>query len=593
MNALTEEDLRRALAPMRPDPESFRKAVERKLAEREDEDCEAPTSWWRQAAAVLPIDLLTPGGIRTGVPVAVLAKKFGLGGGVGVMALPVVSLAMIALAFVAALRVLLRTGVESGGGRSSANEVLRSWWRTHALHAAGTIAFLALLAWKQPAETVLIVLLLSLAVVTLLVTRLTRAGAATRASVGDFTAEFLGALLGLALILDGLGAGLGSTYVPAYWAPTALFWGCLVCDVFGRWKHDWSPLEKFAGAVLPTALVVGWIAGLAGRVQPVGPELMVSYAESQDLDQDEVIEWQRLGRVGAWLLESELPFERSTARRAIELAWERSRATAKLFDHELSRHVLAAAARVDLLPDDLWRAIASGREARGLLEREGTLSAASHVELLVRSLVRAGLTEAQRDHLARRLAATWPRSEATRALEDMAGIQELSELIGRPLGDERRAQVEQALWQHWRGADPGRAFAAPFASEPRTAGEGRLGDLLYLNATHAAVRLMGRFGVGERIDLARVRAFLVGAATPSIIEVLAPEAWIGLSTQSYHYDAAVALDRLEALPEAQAIVTIKSWQAERVFMATLLLIALCLFATVWAGIRGTSPTPRR
>jgi len=583
MSTFSERDLRRALAPVRPDPAAFRAAVERKLAQRErGGGPEAAADPRRRAAAALPLDLLAPGGASA----AALGKQLSAGGVLGALTLPAVSLAMLALAFAAAVRFVVRAGhgSEPAGRAASADEVLRSWWRAHALHAALALALLALLAWTQPAETVLLALLASMAVVAALVSRLARAGAASRASVGALAASFLGGLLGLALVFDGLAASLHSERVPPHWVPTALFWGCLACDVLGRWKRTWSVPRKLAGALAPTALVAVWLVLTARGLEPAGPERLAHYVARPAPALGQVVEWQRLGRVGAWLLERGLPCDRSAARTAVAAAWGRRAPGAPLFDAGFGVFALAGAARLDALPDDLWRAVADDPDTRALLEREGTLVAADLVELRVRALARAGLTDAQRDHLARRLDATWPPPEAPWALENMGVLEALAERIGRPPGEGRDGQVARALELHWLGADPDEPFAAPFASEPWTAGRRRLGDPLYLGATHAALELLRRHGAPPGLDLARVRAFLERAARPSLVEALAPAAWPRLTVQSYRYDAAVALRVLAALPQAPAPER-PDWRAERALLAALLLVALCLFATLWAGAR--------
>jgi hypothetical protein len=165
----------------------------------------------------------------------------------------------------------------------------------------------------------------------------------------------------------------------------------------------------------------------------------------------------------------------------------------------------------------------------------------------------------------------------------MAAAVRLARRIERPLGPGLEREVHAALRLHWTAALEGTGDAPGAAAFASTAGTslGELGYPLYLRPTAAALELIAAFGAPAELDLRRVRRFLVGAATPSLVEVLAPSGWRLLTIQPARHEAAAALLTLEALlpggPPA------RTWIGERVLLGATLLVALCLLATLVAG----------
>jgi len=583
MNVPTESELREALRPLRPDPEAFRRGFDAKLRERGQSAAGSEREHaveWKSAAAVLPLGLLQP--TLFGAPVVVAGQKVTLKGLATALALPALSIAMLAMAFVGTMRAAGRVRSGDDSQRAQADRAIAAWWRQHCLHALLTLAVLLFLALTMPAEAVVLILILSMILITVELTQLSRAGAASRARVGELTSGFLGALLVLAVAFGSFAEGLRTQRVPEYWIPLALVFGHFACFTIGRWKRAWTPRRKLSTAALfgaASLLVVGFATV---KLRPLDPSQMAGYASHFDSELPETLAWIELGQIGGWLRDhSDVEFDPTGPRRVIEEAWRTQ--GAQLLENGFALFSLAGAARLDLLPEDMWQAVRAQPRTRSLLDADGPINSPGAFELSIRALVREPLAESERDHLAQRLRAGWPAPDAEPALERMAAICELLELLDRPLPAEPyRADAHRALSLHWHGGSDSRRFAAAFVADTAMLEIRSIPPPMMLDATHDAVLLMQRFGVPDSISTARVRAFLRRAATPSMIEVLSPSSIQVLSTQAWRYRAAATLRealeigdiRSDEVGLAQRILS------ERILIGTLLLVALCLFATL-------------
>ena len=593
MSDLTERDLVEALADLRPDAEDFRGAVERKLSERTERagEEEARSSAWRRAAAVLPLDPgdLLGSGLPGGVAVAVLGKKLGAASGaLGVLALPAVSLAMLGLGFVAAVRSILRAERAGSGPRGGAVDepevdaarVIRGWWLEHYPRAAAVAVVLLLVGRVWPAGVVLALLVGSMGAVTLLIKRLAASGQVTRRAVGDFTANLLGALLGLALIFDGVVETLGAG-MPSYWVPALLFLGCVLCDLFGT-VRSW-PQQLLRGGV-PVLLVGGWLVMMGRTAHPAGADEVVAYVERGHPGFEDTVHWVELGCIGDWLESRGLEADLTRVRSAVDDSF-----SAGQVDGVSKPFVLSGAARAGALTEARWRELAADPQTAAMLEREGPVVDPGLIDVRVRSLVRGSMSEAQRDHLAARLRSSWPEPGAPRALRTMVGLVALGELIERPFdpSDEAwRDSAHRALLAH---RIEGHGAFADHAGQFGDGAPGRKMERPLLEPTHAAVRLMRHFDVPDGIDPVAAVRYLERMATPSLVEATAPRAWGLLTVQDYRYHGAVALAELrELLGDSEANVELerldraRALVVTRILLATLALVALCLFATLRA-----------
>jgi len=586
MNSLNEESLRRALEAVRPDPDEFRDEVLRKLAQREASEPQARSlsSPWRSAAAVLPLELLRPVGVSA--PLSLVGKKLGAKGLTSAFVFPALSIAMAAFAFVATLRSLMRLRGTKHTSAEVADNAIRAWWKDHQWHAALTIVLLAAVAWTQPVEALVLILLVSMVVIAATLGQLSRAGAASRATVGTFTSTFLGALLGLALMFDEFGAGLRSRHVPDYWAPLLVLSGSLICDLLGRWRSDWSLFKRIGSA---SGLALGLAACglyLNERVHPVSDAQLQRYVAQFDEPPSDAVNWQRVGLVGEWLIDQNAAVNRDRIRAWIDQRWSEAQARGADYDTLLPESVLRGAVRLDVFPRGLWDALREPERFGYLLEHDGPLSypAASRVDLGLRALARLDLSQDERDHLGRRLELGWPHEPVLQRLETMAALCTLAAALERPLPvRDLRDSVHAALLEHWRGERADEPREAGFATELADV-EREIADIHLVNATLAAVELIERFGLPPGIELKRLEAFLQRVATPSLIEALSPRGFEAISVQPYRYVAAVALRKLHATTEwsehDREPNLLAALISERVLVASLLLVVLCIFATL-------------
>lgn len=574
MSATDELTLRAALRARRPDPDAFRAGVLRKIAERAAH-AEQPR---RAAAAFLPLQLTQS---KTGAA----------------LTLPVVSLAVLALTFIGALRAILglrgRVRAERAMTDAQADDALALWWRQHAVHAGISLVALGLLARYQPAQALIAVLVVSMLAVTHACGRLVESGAASRATVGKLTSGFLAALLVAMLLFRDFASGHRTFTIADQWIPFVLLIGLLACDALQRWSASWSLVRKAATVIGPTVLALGGGVWIHAELRPVPMSRAIAWASSFERPVDDVVNWTRLGAIGESAARGGGPsstaaIDWTAPRRVLAEAWRQRGRT--LIDEPLFVTALDGAARLDLMPDELWQALRADPETQRLLTSDTALRFPSVSGIRLRALVRGGLTDAQRDHLASALERGWPAVEEPDALQRMALLTELADCLGRPLPNEPlRASVARALEAHWMPLDGRGDGLAAFA---RTAAEALLRQgsadtpaLLLLPPTRMAATLIARFGTPASIDLKRVAAFLRRTATPTLVEALAPRWWPMVTTQPYRYEASAGLHAMRAITAPRA----GSWLRESTLLGTLLLVGLCVVATLRMRPGGVQP----
>jgi len=175
------------------------------------------------------------------------------------------------------------------------------------------------------------------------------------------------------------------------------------------------------------------------------------------------------------------------------------------------------------------------------------------------------LTDNQRDYLEKRLLATWEALVNRPSLEDALRVSQLLEVIDRPLDrDPNRAQVHDWLWQFHSKSGGGFRLAGGFKAYPTS----RTGDL---RTTWYAIELMKLYGIPEHFDMNWVRSFL----KPQSMSRLGDHAYL----------AAVTRDNMQHLTGIHQPGWLEYAYYERSFIAAILLVALCCYATV------SSPVP--
>jgi hypothetical protein len=236
--------------------------------------------------------------------------------------------------------------------------------------------------------------------------------------------------------------------------------------------------------------------------------------------------------------------------------------------------ILGSAFRTGLIQIDQIRSMRDYETAlHALLEQPASdgISSLNYSDWVIRAAVlRGDLTPAQRDYLVDRLHVTlraFP-SEPNGTLQQALLATQLLEFLGRPV-DPAQYQVDMHAMLLRFYAKKGGGFhrAGGFkAYESLKVGE--------LEATSDAVRLMEVFGIPKQLDIDSVRSFL----RPSFTE-FSPAKWV----------AAVTRDRLERLPSIKRLSLYELVYYERTFLAAIVLIGLCIYATALSPNSGERP----
>lgn len=639
MNAISEQNLREALRRVRPDVQSFRQAVLTGIAKAENSkhvkevslSPETATSVGKriesrgpnksvessrertaansiqQAAAVLPFGLLGP-------TVFAMTKNASLKGMGAVLALPALSLAMLGFGFVTAIRTLLGIQGQQSDCEQEARAASNQWWKAHGPHCAIAIGVLLLLAATQPTEALLVALLLSMVSVAGLISSMARSGAASRRNVAQFSASFLGMLLGIMLFIPNFAVGLRTERIPDNWIALTLLLGFLVASLWASWSVRWSRTRKLIVISLGAASLVLSPIALVRIVRPPSRVELAAFVNDFDRPLTQPHHWEIFGHVGAHLRNAKWTVNPQAARTRLETAWAEKTKPAFGIDASLNPFSLWAASRVDAIPSTMWPELSQADLCSYLLASDNPIRSVRLQSIFVQALEKTGpLSDVQRSHIEQRLLSGWPtqiapiaeNSSEVEVLRDMARRVELLDYLGRPISEETyRSSVHDALRAHWLGLQQQRPFAAPFVAgasmlvgSAKGMAANRASDHAYVEPTCDAVQLMQRFGIPEDIDLERVVVFLRHAATPSAIEILAPKSIPILDTQPYRYRAGAALDSLlhSGLldPRSKQNARLSALLlGERVWLGTILLVALCLFAILRAPGAKMQPQPK-
>ena len=243
---------------------------------------------------------------------------------------------------------------------------------------------------------------------------------------------------------------------------------------------------------------------------------------------------------------------------------------------DLHPQVWTSALHAGWMTTERWRQLAARPfEARALdrlLDARAPVNTTSYYEYQAAMLVATReLTPAQRASLADRVEAQWPRTGDHGALEEaLVCVRWLEHLGLAERVAARRATVHALLVDHWW---PG-ALWSPFQRTGGFTPNPREFHTSMVDDTHAAVLLMARFGVPEPIDPRAVRSFLRGAAAAHFL-VLPQPAWLNTTARA----ALLRLEREVGIPPRSPLAAVVG---ERLLVASILLVALCLLAVAFA-----------
>jgi len=249
-----------------------------------------------------------------------------------------------------------------------------------------------------------------------------------------------------------------------------------------------------------------------------------------------------------------------------------------LHGEELKPWTLAAALELNLLSEEALQALCSKHPRESwkwtlhLWKVNGRLPREKDLRLLIHCIQ----PDAQEQkEFSGYLIRSWPEKVGFQVLEEMNRCLQAAEILGVPgIFQDRKESVFQALQACWvrEGWKPG-----GFTSMPDRADHGSDPKQAYY-----AVELMRRFGVPEDIDIARVRAYLQSETLKHFL----------LESELPPYDIlpSLALSNLEESLPLRPRTFLEILISERLLLASLLLVALCVYAT-WKAPKPVASIP--
>jgi hypothetical protein len=567
---VAEAEVRELFRRRRPDAKSFREGVAQRIAGAERDGAASsnePSSHaqgveqgprgWRRAAAVLPPELAS---ILLGV---------GKGWSAALL-LPALLLAAAVGAFAASARSIRRSARDAGPVHPAASrtDFERALHAHPKVRVLGLLQFGPLLVMATPfwfgrqhaVDVIFALLLLSMFAVAFAVRGLSKSGLLERrimmhVSFSVLTTLFMGCFMwSSSLNFFDIDSRLG-----LHWSGAVTLLGLLALLVLFPRS---APFQGFAYFLVVGLALLGLLVA-PGFTTRSSPAAVREFVELDELDVNELRGWsevsdsvEALAAVGA-----SLP-DLSTLRGQVTSAIEQGA--------EAHPRVWTAAARMKLVGPEHWAQLAQRKmmayKLDQLLASDGPHYSQDYDEFELHMLLAVReLSASDCELLVRRIERSWPAPGAERALDAAAQCVRWFDLLGRSdLAEARRDDVRAILERHWV-ADGG-AFAriGGFSSFPEKIRSSLPGP------TALGVELMARFGAPEAIDLELLRAYLRGES-----------AWSGPLIQSPRYLNATAraallrFDRQIGLPERGPLDRILG---ERLLIATLLIVALCLYS---------------
>jgi hypothetical protein len=584
-----------ALAGLRPEPADFREGVAQRIQAggevAPEEGDEAPledevsvSGFARRAAAFLPPTILPQGLVKVGTGGA-LAGKFSLKFLPGILALPVISLVMIALSLGVGVRAVLSPSarVQYQSQREARYEVA-AWWRRFWLPVGIMGAAGFYLLFEMPGEALVILLSVSTLAFLGIFGALARAGLANRREVGRQAGTALSWLLGLTLQFVMQPKLFGLPLETSFLVPMVIGGAAATCLILAHWGEP----VRFKGVRMSLAFV---FLGGVGVLSFVGPlrvrtpdfdDLNTWLATSADVD--------RLSDIALVVHNLE-----AAGIHSLDLSAVRRGVRARLDDHT-GRIVITSIdvpvmAELGLLDEADYPRFRNERQVRKLLDPAGPESfrPAWALSLFVHDRLDP-FTPTERAVLTDKVIASLdPEDDYTNA-QDLAEAAWLLESLGagaelarlEPIVDE----VLQATWTQTVDGRKGTFVSNRSRIERDTEGHPSQDHLSssWSSKAEAGTWLMQRFGVPAGIDLAALEAYLTEEASVSF----------GLELDEREAAAAAARLLLRRLPEWPAAEEaarkgLSEWLFDqRVLMAALLLASFAVLLTLLAP---KSPQP--
>lgn len=570
---IAEEELYELFERRRPDARSFRAGIDARVAERAD----APESeqgsdlvrstLWRRVASVLPIDPF--GELLAGSSLGKASASKLLP---GFLALPALVLAAAFGAFVLGTRSLRR----STAGAVPVDRVARgSIWKhgSVASRAMGVGAplisliqfgaiFSLLATWafggSLAIDFLMALLLVSMFALVVTVAGFRQAGLLSRPdvarlSVGILLSVYMGCFLwfhAMRLADDVSELGIG-------WPSGVILGGAALCLAAGR---KWVS----AGAVLLYGAGMMILLNGAGSTQS-SPASLRRQLAAIELSTGDLARWEdaaalhgALAAVGA-----EQP----------DLEHVRAQVSAAMHSKgDVHPVVWSAAHRMGLVSRSDWQALAARpMESRALDQLTGELGEFPRTVYyqypLPMLLAARAVSVHEREALAEKVLATWPEIGVHGAPERALGCVLALEELGRPdLVESLRQPARALLTAHWVSGAGVDFFAkvGGFSPNPAKFNTSMVDDTL------AGIELMARFGVPRRVDLHLLRSYLRRESHGMPL--------FGRSLEYLRAEARASLLRVEEQLGLPARSWVERILAERLLIASVLVVLLCLLA---------------
>lgn len=561
---IPESDLRAALRPYKVAGDDFEAGVRRRIQASEVERARDPLAGapqlLRVAAATLPLPILT-GGKVTG-SVLPLANASWLSKFVAFLALPAVTLFLlvgVALFGAAGIRRIQAGNVPADIDQQAVQEAARLWWRRHRWSALLFFAATIGLPLVGATSLMLLIYLISLGAMLYLLAGFARQGLASRTVIGQSLMAGM-AFLGQTSAICTVGVQ-DIHFVDQMLLPAVFFSGVmLLLPVVARKDRSDSPLSpgrkwRVAATVLVTVPMLAWFT--SSIWWPTTPARVKQHVEAFDRAPFASASWRDWELVAGGAIESGLHPDLSGPRKLLDTEMSHSR---------VDPFILGSAVRTGLVKDDdLDRLPDLDQQRQSLLGGlpQLPITSLTQYDWVIRVLeLQHALSSEQKDFLEQRLLATLNAlitDNRDAPLEETLRVTQLLDVIGRPIDrDQYRDEVHKWLRQYH--CTSGGGFTLP-------GGFRKYRNLSFSSseATAYAVELMRMYGIPDGLNLDWVRSYL----RPQMLRF-----------GDDKYIAAVTLDRLNRLPG----VTFPTWldyvYYERSLIMAVLLVGLCLYATL-------------
>jgi len=563
MNPVSEDELRAALRPYRTDPSAFEAAVRERIRvggqQRENDPLATLSPLKRKVAALLPVqftgsEIVATSAVPAGTGYALL----------GYLAFPAICLfvlfgvTLLSLAKIRSIQGANKSGLDEETMRQGITE----WWRRHTWGAILVFAGTICMSLLGASWLLFLLYIVSLALQLYVLTSLAKLGLGSRVLVGQ---SYATGLIFLAQTSMFPAVGDNDIHLVDPLLVSAVFWGgvlaLLPLSAGGYHLTDWRK-EKiprwFFGVLAAGAapFLVWWVVSI---LTPVTPAEIKRYVESFDEAPYSTASWHQWEIPARWTVESKLDPDLSKPRRLL----------AQHLAGEQNPFILGTAVRVGLIKVDQLGQLRDYAKQRQLLfggprhiAEKQQLTSVQQLDWVIRAAaMRSDISPAERDYLEKRLNLTMESLSQSpyEVLETALRVTELLEVIDRPIDRDRyRDQVHDWLRRSHATRGGGFQLAGGFKKYLNS-------PVAALDSTSDAVQLMAIYGIPDDLDVDWVRSYLRTRWFRA-----GPEKWM----------APVTLDRFTRLPG----VTRPSWfrilYYERSLLAALVLVALCIYATV-------------